>query len=356
MSGKIYEYDLRQPGIILSEPIHQFSVGEDEINMIDVDRRGKFLAVADDSGEPALYDLVDRRRHPRRFRKGHVGNICASVCFQPVAPYDLWTGGMDMQQLQWDSSRAILLGRWANPPPPPPSSSSSDATNANANSQLVNPPFVYSLAVHPKGHQVAAGLGNGAIRVVEFMEQPPFNNPGMTGKKDTTATTQTKQGKKTKGKNAKAATITVAQPEWREHPSLVDTHAYAVSALAYAQFDPSWLVSGGLDGQLGLWRAKLPDSVLTSSSSPARVTGSQGDGDNDDGGGDVSPPLVLVNKYVSFFDKVECLTTADLLGRSAARDKSGDTTPGSRLVALGGVVTQPDLKGAIALYRFGDSS
>jgi hypothetical protein len=42
-----------------------------------------------------------------------------------------------------------------------------DQTDPNTQ-QLVNPPFVYSLRIHPSGDWVAAGLGDGSVDVIKL--------------------------------------------------------------------------------------------------------------------------------------------------------------------------------------------
>ncbi|KAI9499328.1 WD40-repeat-containing domain protein [Zychaea mexicana] len=149
---KVYTYDLRNDGMIISEPVQEYAFSQDEINSIDIHSNGKYLATADDQGEVKVIDL-ERHKPYKKLVKKH-DNICMAVRFRAKKPWEVWSGGLDCRLFQWDFSRGVPVNGYD--------------TNANeaSSAQMFNPPFVYSIDTSPTGNWVAAGLGDCSIQVL----------------------------------------------------------------------------------------------------------------------------------------------------------------------------------------------
>ncbi|KAI9243614.1 WD40-repeat-containing domain protein [Phascolomyces articulosus] len=149
---KIYTYDLRQDGMIISEPVQQYEFSQDEINNIDIHPNGKYLATADDQGEIKVIDLKRHKLYKKLVKKHN--NISMAVRFRPKKPWEVWSGGLDCRLFQWDFSRGTPLNGYD--------------TNASepSSTQMFNPPFVYSIDISFSGQWVAAGLGDCSIQIL----------------------------------------------------------------------------------------------------------------------------------------------------------------------------------------------
>jgi len=137
-------------------------IEEEEINQICVHpKSGQYLCAAMDSGAVAILDLQNRRvsKHLRKHK-----NICAASIFHPRNPWDLVSGGYDQMLFFWDFSRGRLT-------------SSFDMKNLQITdqqggvSQVINPPFVHSLAYTSDGRYLAAGLGDGTISLLDHRKR-----------------------------------------------------------------------------------------------------------------------------------------------------------------------------------------
>ncbi|KAJ1924880.1 hypothetical protein IWQ60_004915, partial [Tieghemiomyces parasiticus] len=295
---------------------------------IDISPDGRFLAVADDSGQPRVYNLQTRRQdHPNWFHSGRHSNLAMCVGWQPAGrpPYDLWTGGMDTVQCRWGTQNGRLLNRWGTAFKLPgesvggrsaPSTAPVAQGGGAGPAQAVNPAFVYSLACHPEGRYVAAGLGNGAIRLLVAARPPPPSKPQSGGR-----------GAKTKG-TRKAATDWVEVDNTEGGGLLSTAHDYSVTAL---EFVPGGLtdrlVAAGLDGQISVWDLNgTPNGSETTSEAVSSLA------------------ISLKDRQVSLFDKVECLTAV-----CPDAEVAGNT-----LVAVGGEGVQAAVRGNIAVYQLRD--
>ncbi|CAO3665232.1 unnamed protein product [Umbelopsis vinacea] len=154
VGSKVLVFDMRNTNMILSEASREYEFCGDEINTIGINERNNFLCTADDLGEVKVIDLESHKLY-KQFRTKHQ-NLCMAACFRPRKPWELWSGGMDNTIFQWDISKGS-------------STASFDTNQTDPNTQqLVNPPFVYSLRIHPSGDWVAAGLGDGSVDVIKL--------------------------------------------------------------------------------------------------------------------------------------------------------------------------------------------
>ncbi|KAJ1652685.1 hypothetical protein IWQ61_007031 [Dispira simplex] len=298
---RIYECDLRQPRIVLTTYRDILRTGDDEINQIVLDNRGRHLAIADDSGCPKIYDTQSHRL-VWRAPKGHK-NLCINAAFSPTNPHELWTGGLDATQIQWNVNTKSMVTCCADD-----FTTGNHSNDGNA-AQICNPPFVYSLAYHSDGHQIVAGLGNGCIRVLEA--EP------SSGRQSAKHTQRSTSGRK----SAQQSSL----PEWHERPILSEGHGYIVSALSF--LDNTHLMSAGVDGQLALWKTSTTGQA--GNNTATRRARSQPIAVN-------QPPYKLLGTFPTLFDKIECTTNI--------------SAPMPR-VAVGGVSSYPGIQGVIGLYR-----
>jgi WD40 repeat protein len=162
-----FMFDLRRDdAVVVREATHAFDGAAkhgDEVACVAVDGKGDFFAACDDEG---LIKVVDTRARKvfKTLRGGH-SSLCTSVCFAPRAPWQLVSGGMDCNVCVWDYAKPAILQKL-----------STQDVSASA-TQVMNPPFVYSLGVSRDGRAVAAGLGNCQV-VLYALEKPARGGAG----------------------------------------------------------------------------------------------------------------------------------------------------------------------------------
>ncbi|KAI9473690.1 MAG: WD40-repeat-containing domain protein [Benjaminiella poitrasii] len=149
---KVYTYDLRAEGIILTESAQTYEFSNDEINSIDIHENNKFLSTADDEGVVNIIDLNSHKIYKKSAKKHN--NICMSVKFRAKKSWDVWSGGMDSKVYEWDFSRGLPTNIYDMTPKEPSSA------------QMFNPPFVYALDISNDGEWIAAGLGDTSIQLL----------------------------------------------------------------------------------------------------------------------------------------------------------------------------------------------
>lgn len=205
--NSLFYFDLRKPSVILSEH-EQVTFNTDEINQIST--KGSFISLCDDSGEIKILKLDSTNECNKidlykTLRKQH-SNICTSVRFHPKKDGEVISGGLDGKVILWDFQKLKQL-------------LSFDMIEKNNSNQVVNPAFVFALDVSSADQPlIAAGLGDHSIAVLS-----------------------TKLKKKI---------------------ASLEQHTSSVSQVLFAPFDEKFLISGGNDSKIVLW--KLGDeSILT---------------------------------------------------------------------------------------------
>ncbi|KAI8356180.1 WD40-repeat-containing domain protein [Blakeslea trispora] len=149
---KVHTFDLRNEGILLTEPIQTYAFSNDEINQIDIHESNKFLATADDEGVVHVIDLSTHKIYKKTAKKH--SSICMTVKFRPKKSWEVWSGGMDSKVYAWDFSRGLPTDIY-------------DMSNKEPSAkQMFNPPFVHSMAVSSSGDWIAAGLGDTSIQLL----------------------------------------------------------------------------------------------------------------------------------------------------------------------------------------------
>jgi len=152
---------LRSEKVLLREPAHRAEgVAKEEINQLAVDGTGELVAVAEDSGEVQLLSLATWTRE-RTFggKRGH-DNICSSVASRPGRTWGVASGGMDAAVVLWSRGGKGRVVRMQ------PDVDDGSATSTGG-AQLLNPPFVHSVAYSRDGRTLAAGLGDGTVALLD---------------------------------------------------------------------------------------------------------------------------------------------------------------------------------------------
>ncbi|KAI8052463.1 WD40-repeat-containing domain protein [Syncephalis plumigaleata] len=209
-SNKVYTFDLRNAGMIITKSTNCYEFSKDEINQIAIDEKGRFIATADDQGDVYVIELQSQRLY-KRMRSIHK-NICMGVTFRAKAPYEVISAGLDQQVIVWDIARGNPTAQFNM------TLKQKTEDNSSAN-QLVNPPLAHTVATSKNGRLLAAGIGTG-----------------------------------------------IYSCNCRGHRS-------AVACIEFAKYAPDLLVSGGNDGQLMLWSTnQVEANVQESVSIPSSIT------------------------------------------------------------------------------------
>ena len=152
LGPKIVVYKLSD----LDNVVDTFSFNEDEINQIVLDKKEKFLAACDDSGEVKILDIKEKRVY-KTLRLKHT-NICSTVVFHSRKPWDIITGGLDSKLIHWDFSRPKCLNMFNM-------EELQTSAPQDLESYMVNPPFVHNISISPDGSYLACALENGLVPV-----------------------------------------------------------------------------------------------------------------------------------------------------------------------------------------------
>ncbi|CEP13338.1 hypothetical protein [Parasitella parasitica] len=198
---KVLVYDLGNEGIIITDPIRTYDFSNDEINSIDVSDNNKFLATADDEGIVNIIDLGTHNIYKKTLVKH--SNICMSVKFRAKQSWQLWSGGMDSKLYEWDFSRGI------------PTNIYDTNSKEPSSAQMFNPPFVYEIATSHTGEWIAAGLGDGTVRLL--------------------APSSKKQKKQSR------------------EISLENGHNFMVNSVSFLTKEKPLLISGSANGRVTVW-------------------------------------------------------------------------------------------------------
>jgi len=161
--------------------VDTFKINADEINNIDIDSTGSWIAAGDDSGEIQIISLksskysaaatpASKASSPnyRTLRRGHT-NICNAVSFRPSRPDEIISGGLDSRMVRWDFTKLRQLTAFTM------TSSTGGGIGGvfgddgdNSGGQFCNPPMINSLAVCHENEiefpsLVAVARGDGCV-------------------------------------------------------------------------------------------------------------------------------------------------------------------------------------------------
>eukprot|EP00027_Filamoeba_sp_ATCC50430_P004777 CAMPEP_0168560754 /NCGR_PEP_ID=MMETSP0413-20121227/11230_1 /TAXON_ID=136452 /ORGANISM="Filamoeba nolandi, Strain NC-AS-23-1" /LENGTH=345 /DNA_ID=CAMNT_0008592079 /DNA_START=60 /DNA_END=1097 /DNA_ORIENTATION=- len=208
--NSLFSFDLRKPSVILSE-FEKVSFNSDEINQMSV--RSNFIALCDDAGEIKVLKLEQQspanQSEPkielfRTLRKQH-SNICTSVRFHPTRDGEVISGGLDGKVIVWDFNKLKQL-------------MSFDLIEKNSGNQIVNPAFVFSLDISSDQPLIAVGLGD--------------------------------------------HTIAILSTRLKKKIASLEQHTSSVSQVIFTPFDQRYLISGGNDAKIILWKLGDESSII----------------------------------------------------------------------------------------------
>ncbi|KAK9831068.1 hypothetical protein WJX74_002097 [Apatococcus lobatus] len=158
---RICRFDLRQASS--QSPVSSIECNHDDINQLAMNSKGTFLAAADDTG--AIQIIGTQQSHLSHFKHLHAGhgNICSTVAFRGHKPWEVISGGLDCNLLDWDFAAGRVLR-------------TRQAEAMAAEGQLLNPPYIHHVAVpqsadRPAVRLAAAARGDGAIAIYDMDAQ-----------------------------------------------------------------------------------------------------------------------------------------------------------------------------------------
>lgn len=151
-TDKILVFDVSN----LQQPLDTYEGNEDEINQIQVNEKEQFMAACDDTGNIKIFSLQDKKTY-KTLRYKHT-NICSTICFRPKKPWELFSGGLDCKLLHWDFSKPKCLNFH---------NMQEILSITEAETFLLNPPFVHHITMAPDGNHLACALENGIVAVFD---------------------------------------------------------------------------------------------------------------------------------------------------------------------------------------------
>mmetsp|Transcript_45003 Transcript_45003/g.71897 ORF Transcript_45003/g.71897 Transcript_45003/m.71897 type:complete len:365 (-) Transcript_45003:2139-3233(-) len=150
--GDLMKFDLAATSVICSHPQVCVNVCQDELNEISPHEDGRHVVVNDDQGGVSLVDMINGNV-VSRYSDGHT-NICSSVQYCPGQGCDSFTsGGLDSKVISWGPGGAsnVRAIEWDT------------AASSSSPSQMVNPPFVNSIAFSLNSKLRVLGLGDSTL-------------------------------------------------------------------------------------------------------------------------------------------------------------------------------------------------
>ncbi|KAL6045429.1 WD repeat-containing protein 53, partial [Balamuthia mandrillaris] len=202
---KIHRFDMRRSEIVLSSCDQEFAFNTEEINQLALSVNGEYLAACDDAAEVKVVQW-EKNRLFKTLRSQHT-NICSSLSFRGRSkPWELITGGLDCQLVQWDFSKGRTINVFHQ----------LVESEGSSGRPLVNPPFVHSVDIHPTYNSLlVAALESSDLVIYD---------------------------------------LTAAQ-----RVALLEGHSAAASQARFARFDPDRLIlsASGVSNDIIIWQSSL---------------------------------------------------------------------------------------------------
>jgi len=166
IGNELQAFDLRSSDKVLlrGAPAACMSAGDD-LNDFSVSPDGRVIAAPTDAGEIVIVSGTDLTAI-RTLKGGHQ-NIAGCARFRADGA-ELFSGGFDERLVLWDPSNGKLRCKLEAKRLLP----NKDVAEVGATLQIVNPPFVLSLAVG-SNNELGVGLGDGSILVLPHERKAP---------------------------------------------------------------------------------------------------------------------------------------------------------------------------------------
>ena len=289
-----------------------FNINTEEINSIDVDPTGSWIAAADDSGEIQIISLKtsspsgggtsaprsSSKPSFRTLRRGHT-TICNAVSFRSSRPNEILSGGLDSRMVRWDYTKLRQLTSFDM------NTSNGGGLDGDGGGQFLNPPMINSLAVCRESDAefpslVAVARGDGCVALYNADSKPTLNtntsggggkgasgsknNSNKSNKKQSNDNVTSKQGKDSQRAQEKPSTALC----WASgiHQG---GHSAAVNCVTFLNKTAgSRLLSVGNDRKVCVWdwkNAVEPVDQMLHRAKINWVCNARGDGGAGGGGG-----------------------------------------------------------------------
>ncbi|CAE7724426.1 WDR53 [Symbiodinium sp. KB8] len=230
----VYGFDLRSEKVILQAADKVTPLAKDDINQVAVDASGHLAAVAEDSGAVHLLDLNTWRVDKILGGKNGHENICSAVAWKPGREWTLASGGLDAAVVIWQRSGR---GRKVQMQP----DAGEESATSTGGPQLLNPPFVHSIAYAPDGETLAAGLGDGTVVLVGSDQRLRGHLAAVA------QVLYTPAGLVSAGNDRQVLLWSGSEPRLRwQHPEKMNWMAWHQDSLFVADLGPSITVYEGL--------------------------------------------------------------------------------------------------------------
>ncbi len=160
----VFEFDLRRTDVLLNEASRVLGDDQEEINQVAVSTDRQHLAHCDDNGTVCVSDLG--AFEVVLALEGAHDNIVSCLTFDPNASSNqLVTGGFDSQLIVWDITEGEVMHSTQIV-------AHADGASTASASQLLNPPFVHAMEFSRSGAELAVGLGDGTVAILDWVTTP----------------------------------------------------------------------------------------------------------------------------------------------------------------------------------------
>lgn len=185
----IFRFDLRhQRDIICTKALDHWTLEHaEEINTLTLsssssstknkNKKTSYLAASDDNGS---VHILERNEHQGSIKlskyktlRGRHTNLCTAAIFLGShRPWELMSGSLDGHVIVWDFSRGKPKHKVNFHTP---AAFAREPDEEMTQNQMLNPPFVHAVAVHPsdKSNTVAVAVGDGSIALLELERTGP---------------------------------------------------------------------------------------------------------------------------------------------------------------------------------------
>ncbi|PRP88874.1 hypothetical protein PROFUN_00342 [Planoprotostelium fungivorum] len=221
--SQLFRFSLEGTSIVLRDPYIVHPYNTEEINQVSICHG--YLAACDDSGQVKVLDIEQGEKAPKLYKTltGQHTNICSSAVFRSGKNSEVITCGQDCRVVIWDVSTTRAVATFDT-------NKSVKVEENQGKFQMVNPPLAHCVAVSPEGNAAAVALADCSISIYHI-------------------------------------------PTKKQLEELKEFHTAGVCQVLFyrsSSDDATYLVSGGNDGKINVWR--VPASHILHPRPKATVT------------------------------------------------------------------------------------